>query len=152
MRDINRIFRAGFVQRWHTNPDLAASQDRLDGHMGRVARLMLALWPDTSAGALAYALTHDDGESVVGDVPAPAKTKEHAIEESKVRTDIWPFAFGPSETEAKRIHFCDKLDAFMWAAHHARHVLGDREWVEAHAWLCSMARELHVDDRLDLVL
>ena len=66
-------FRASFVRRWHTNPDLAQTVDTLAGHGGRVARIILKLWPDSSLALLHWALVHDDGESVVGDVPAPAK-------------------------------------------------------------------------------
>lgn len=46
--DINRIFMAGLTTRWHTNPHLAQSCDRIDGHQGRVARLAIAIWPDAS--------------------------------------------------------------------------------------------------------
>jgi len=70
---LNTQFRASFVRRWHTNPDLAQTVDTMAGHGGRVARIILKLWPDASAALLHWALVHDDGESVVGDVPAPAK-------------------------------------------------------------------------------
>ena len=40
MTNINSIFRAGFVRRWHSNPDLCHTADRIDGHSARVARIM----------------------------------------------------------------------------------------------------------------
>jgi len=63
---LNAQFRASFVRRWHTNPDLAHTVDTLAGHGGRVARIILKLWPDASPALLKWALVHDDGESVVG--------------------------------------------------------------------------------------
>lgn len=36
--NITDIFRAGLVRRWHCNPDLAHTVDRIDGHGARVAR------------------------------------------------------------------------------------------------------------------
>ena len=40
---LNTQFRASFVRRWHTNPDLAQTVDTLAGHGGRVARIILKL-------------------------------------------------------------------------------------------------------------
>ena len=65
MTDIQSQFRASFVRRWHTNTDLAQTVDTLAGHGGRVARIILKLWPDASTALLHWALVHDDGESVV---------------------------------------------------------------------------------------
>ncbi len=62
---LNTQFRASFVRRWHTNPDLAQTVDTLAGHGGRVARIIIKLWPDSSVALLHWALVHDDGESVV---------------------------------------------------------------------------------------
>ena len=88
---LNTQFRASFVRRWHTNPDLAQTVDTLAGHGGRVARIILNLWPDASKALLQWALVHDDGESVVGDVPAPAKGATVIHEQERAALDqIWP--------------------------------------------------------------
>ena len=84
---LNTQFRASFVRRWHTNPDLAQTVDTLAGHGGRVARIILKLWPDASAALLQWALVHDDGESVVGDVPAPAKGATVIHEQERAALD-----------------------------------------------------------------
>lgn len=150
------IFRAGFVRRWHTNPDLAHTCDRIDGHSGRVARIILALHPDPSVALLRAALIHDDGESVVGDIPSSAKTDNWGLElkdlEDNARDCLWlgmPFISDFGETDARWLKFADRLDAYMWAAHHAPHVLGGDGWPEAREWLCRAADQLNVTAEFD---
>jgi len=141
------VFRAGCVHRWHTNPDLCHTVDRIDAHQGRVARMMLALWPDCSVPALHYALTHDDGESVVGDAPSTTKGAfDLTRAESVARAAIWPGDVSLSAQELLRIRFCDRLDAYMWARHHAPHVMGGDGWPECAAWLRSVSGDLGVPD------
>lgn len=140
---LHKAFLAGFVRRWHTNPDLAHTVDRIDGHSGRVARIILMLHPDPSVTLLRAALIHDDGESVVGDVKAPTKDKypviADALEEMEyiARCEIW----GHCEEfhERKWLKFADRLDAYMWAAHHAPHVMGGDGWLESWNWIWDQA-------------
>ena len=73
MTNLNSIFRAGFVRRWHSDPDLCHTVDPIDGHSARVARIILALHPSPSVALIRAALTHDDGESVTGDMSAVMK-------------------------------------------------------------------------------
>ncbi len=150
--DIQRVFYAGLTTRWHTNPWLAQTCDRLDGHQGRVARLILALWPDASRDLLIAALTHDDGESVTGDIPATAgKMLAHIEVEVLAKMDIWGYETLPllSSLDARRLKLADKLDAYMWAEHHAPAVVLDRgEWSEAWQEIVKLAVELGVEDRL----
>jgi len=122
MPNLRTIFEAMRLPRWHCNPHLAQTHDTLDGHSARVARIILALHPDPSLDLIRMALIHDDGESVVGDVPAPIKPKLHpAFErmETDAREDIW----GPDplldRDEVAWLKFSDKLDAYQWARHHA---------------------------------
>ena len=149
--DIQRVFYAGLTTRWHTNPHLAQTCDRLDGHQGRVARLILALFPDASRDLLIAALTHDDGESVTGDIPATyGKTIEQMSEEAAARDEIWGSGFQLlARYERERLRLADKLDAYMWAEHHAPAVVLDRgEWSEAWQEIVKLAVELGVEDRL----
>jgi 5'-deoxynucleotidase len=147
-----QAFRAGFVRRWHTNPELAHTNDRIDGHAGRVARIILMLHPKPSVALIRAALIHDDGESVVGDVSAPSKDKypviADALEEMEyiARCSIW----GHCEEfhEHKWLKFADRLDAYMWAQHHAPHVMGGDGWPEARSWLEAQAIALGVSDHL----
>lgn len=149
--DIQRVFYAGLTTRWHTNPWLAQTCDRLDGHQGRVARLILALWPDASRDLLIVALTHDDGESVTGDIPATyGKTIEQMSAEALAQSEIWGTGFQLlARYERERLRLADKLDAYMWAEHHAPAVVLDNpEWSEAWQEIVKLAVELGVEDRL----
>jgi len=145
---LRRVFRAGFVRRWHTNPDLAHTCDRIDGHSARVARIILALHPDPSLVLVTAALIHDDGESVTGDVPMTAKrgrlkTELNAAEGAALR-GLWgdgPMLCGDDHAW---LQFADRLDAYMWAAHHAPHVLDRDGWPEARVWLEDAADRLGV--------
>jgi hypothetical protein len=147
---------AGMLHRWHTHPHLAGTVDRLDGHQSRVAKIMLKFWPNTSREALILALTHDDGESETGDIPGPIKEKLHwaarcqfeKIEKACIEA-LWAEAFGKygpmiTATESRRISFADKLDAYMWAEHHAPHIMCQSEWQDAAKWLCGRAHDLGV--------
>ena len=153
--DIQRVFYAGLTTRWHTNPHLAQTCDRLDGHQGRVARLILALWPDASRDLLIAALTHDDGESVTGDIPAAyPKSDKRKAAEADAMVDIWNGGWGKEfrsfgGVDLMRLKLADKLDAYMWAEHHAPAVVLDNaEWSEAWQEIVKLAVELGVEDRL----
>lgn len=149
--DIQRVFYAGLTHRWHTNPHLAQTCDRLDGHQGRVARLILALFPDASRDLLIAALTHDDGESVTGDIPATyPKSDRHKVAEAFAQKDIWGSGMPRlSYTDGQRLRLADKIDAYMWAEHHAPAVVLDNpEWSEAWQEIVKLAVDLGVEDRL----
>lgn len=137
MTDPQAIFRAGRTMRWHTNPDLSHTTDPLDGHQGRVARIIWAIWPDASRDLLIAALTHDEGESVTGDKPWTCpKTKEEAAQEEIARRKIWGRELPKLTPEdARRLKYADRLDAYQWAAHHAPHIMGRADWIEAKQWL-----------------
>ena len=71
---LTALYNAGAVRRWHTNPHMAHVVDTIDGHSGRVAKMILLLHPAPSMALIRAALTHDDGEYAVGDIPGPAKS------------------------------------------------------------------------------
>jgi len=154
MMDLKAIFRAGCVLRWHTNPDLATTGDRIDGHSARVARILIALHPSPSVTLLCHALIHDDGESAVGDVPAPAKDSTPGlaewleVAEEAERRRLWSGAAGPdggarlTDSDRLWLRFADRLDAFQWAAHHGPSVMNGDGWPEARGWLLATAYTL----------
>lgn len=147
---LRSILRAGLVRRWHCNADLADTCDRLDGHQGRVARIILALHPNPSASILRGALTHDDGERATGDVPWNVKRDNPALSailskiEAQARADLW--GCDPALTDAERLwlRYADRLDAYMWAMHHAPHLKHDDDWRAAWDNLHDMAMKLGV--------
>lgn len=149
MDKLRTIFEAGRLRRWHTNAHLSHTNDTLDGHSARVARIILALHPDPSFDLIRMALIHDDGESFVGDMPAPIKPKLHPQferMETDAREDIW----GPDplldRDEQAWLKLADKLDAYQWARHHAPHLIERGEWAAARDALLIMANDLGCRD------
>ncbi|WP_165775071.1 hypothetical protein [Mameliella alba] len=160
--DLKAIFRAGFVRRWHTNPDLAHTVDRIDGHSARVARIIMALHPSPPLELIRAALIHDDGESVIGDIPGPAKERmtdsgwSLAPIEGAALHEVWGAFEKPRQDERIWLWFADRLDAYMWAAHHAPHVLNGDGWPEARRELMEAVSRLDpvglMRRKLDLML
>ncbi|WP_425070665.1 hypothetical protein [Sagittula sp. S175] len=150
MVDLLAIFRAARVMRWHTNPALAHTNDRLDAHQGRVARIILALHPSPSVALLRAALTHDDGEHAVGDVKAPAKDMFPGLREwldgaeKRARESLWGPDPDLTAEERKWLHYADRMDAMMWCEVHAPNELTGDGWPEARRDLQMMAWELGI--------
>ena len=146
MTMLRRIFHAGRVRRWHTNPVLSRTDDYLDGHHARVARIILALHPNPSIHLITAALTHDDGESETGDMPAPFKNSlpdpiRAALDtwEASGRQVVWCEApHDLSVDDAAWLKLADRLDAYMWARHHGANMSRDG-WPEARSEITSLA-------------
>jgi len=110
--------------RWHTNPRLAGTGDRLDGHHARVAQIILEHHPEPSAALLRAALTHDAGEMDVGDLPGDMKrqmpdvAERHALVEAVARDTIAGVFPDLSESDQTWLRWADRLDAYLWASWH----------------------------------
>lgn len=140
--DLVALFRAARARRWHTNARLAPTEDYLDGHQGRVARLLLALHPSPTLRLIGAALIHDDGEHVVGDLPGPSKSAlpdelRAAFEDAEVAAleGVWGALPELTPQEARWLTFADRLDAAMWCAWHRPGDLGREDWRATLAWL-----------------
>lgn len=161
-----RLFDAGRVRRWHVNPDLSWTEDYLDGHQGRVARLILALHPNPHVSLLSRALTHDDGEWGAGDLAQPVKARlraEHPeclrvieAEEARARSEIWPWGLPDlyrAEGDEAWLHFCDRLDAWMWCARWAPRAIHHHPgWLADRRWIYAAAAELGVGERVNAMI
>ena len=146
---IHPIYRSGFVERWHTNPDVPAQT--LADHHGRTAQIVLFFWPDAEPDLVYAALHHDCGELYVGDMPAPAKQAAQDFQlrmielEANARESI---GIKPLKGEGYRLHFADKVEAYTYVAQKAPHILGQPQWVDALHALGVMADDLRVSQRL----
>ena len=121
----SELWLSGRVLRWHTSPRMSSTQDRLDGHHGRVAQIILERHPDPSVGLLRAALTHDAGEMDVGDIPSKMKRNMPDVVERLARVeavcrDTIAGTFPDlSESDQKTwLDWADRLDAFLWAQFH----------------------------------
>ena len=77
LADILRDRRAGLVQRLHSEPFLP--QQTISQHCWNVAMLVWRLHPNPSVNMIMHALTHDNAELEVGDIPAPAKWRWESL-------------------------------------------------------------------------
>lgn len=158
MSNTLRAWRASFTRRWHTQFDLCDTVDYDAGHQGRVALLILSIFPDCSRVLLAHAITHDQGESAAGDLPYTAKRldpgladRAAAIEAEAIRLQGFDL---PNLTarETRILKLCDWLDAWLWMMRHAPH-LGDRlDWRDQAQRALDNAAWLAVREEVDAIM
>ena len=132
---------ATFTRRWHTHPDLCHTHDPVSAHSGRMGVLALDFF-GADAGLLAACLTHDLGEHVTGDAPFGSPCKD-SLAETGARIDIGMWY--PSDA---RLKFLDLLDSYLWAQHHAPHVIKRPEWRSQLLTIIEMADSLDVSEKL----
>lgn len=156
--DLEAIFRAGEVVRWHTNPDLAGTETVAD-HGETVFGLLYNLHPNPSRALLWWAQHHDYGEYVTGDIPGPFKARMPPAvrawweaEERKALEALFGELPELTDSEREWLHFCDRLDAYEHVKEKAEHLLETREWREARSWLVANAIALNVIDRVQPIL
>jgi 5'-deoxynucleotidase YfbR-like HD superfamily hydrolase len=141
---------ATFVRRWHVNPDLCHTVDPIGGHSARMAILALHFWPDCSRDLLVACLCHDLGESVTGDIPFGAKQDPYfrdCIDDMEADAlEEFGMVFSVRLPDRQRLKYLDRLDAYLWAKHHAPHVLSRDDWRESLAWLQAEADNLNIKD------
>lgn len=142
---------ASFVRRWHCHPDLCHTVDPISGHSARMGILALHLWgAGASRDLLVACACHDLGERATGDVPWHAKRDcpELAglldVLENRARTAMGMF-YEVSADDFRRLKFLDRLDAYLWAKHHAPHIMDRDGWPEAREWLQREADELQAE-------
>ena len=140
-----RCWRAGGTMRWSCNYFMRHCGDNVHAHSARVTNLLLQLWGyDIPSHVLITALTHDDGECLVGDAPYGSKTPEHEYRENKARHDIWEHIGTLPSTPHEwrdRISICDGIDHVLMAQHHAPHLLREQSWLKARAKLLDAAQD-----------
>jgi 5'-deoxynucleotidase YfbR-like HD superfamily hydrolase len=73
MLDINPVYKAGKVTRWHTKGDIPPQS--IADHSWGVAMLIMAYHPRPSIELIQAALVHDLGEIYTGDIPYSAKLR-----------------------------------------------------------------------------
>ena len=145
------FWKASLTRRWHTNADLSHTCDPTGGHGARVALLALRIKPDLGAAAIIHALTHDLGEYKVGDFPAPFKWANPELAEQiavmeQAHVDAMGFGgLDVSPEDRALVDLCDRLDAWLWARHHAPHVVEREDWKGLIADVFEKARTAGID-------
>lgn len=143
---------ATFVNRWHSgqsSPWLAKTGDNIGGHSGRMAALALHFWGDGASRELLVAcIVHDLGEYSVADVPCTAK-RDPTLRATLDRLEDAALArmrmtYSLSIDDADRLRFLDRLDAYLWAQHHAPDLVNSDAWFEDYDAIFNMAERLKV--------
>jgi 5'-deoxynucleotidase YfbR-like HD superfamily hydrolase len=138
---------AGMTLRWHSNRHMRDANDTVDAHSCRMARMAIGLFKSLKLSTAC--LYHDLAESVVGDVPYPAKEMLPAFRTVEAAVDVengWDFPLDPDD--ASRLRLLDRLDAYLMMLQH-KPQLGERDdWRADHADLLAMAYGLRVGDEV----
>lgn len=119
--------RPSYCQRWHACPEMAGTEEH-GAHAARVARILCFVWPEASADALIWALTHDDGEMGLGDVSGPAKRENPTLAlllDKAEATNRRALGIGPIALPASVEVLCDLCDKVA-GLYHVRQV---RPWL-----------------------
>lgn len=149
--DLQAVWNATRVRRWHTHPVLSRTDDFIDGHTHRVVVLLLSLFPDASRNLLVAASLHDMGEYASGDLANPAKKRYPelrslvAVVERRGVLDLGLRCPYLTHEEEKQLWLGDRLDAWLWMTHHAIHLRVDPDWRRAREDLLHRARDLGVE-------
>lgn len=145
-------FLSAHTRRWHTHAQLCATVDPVDGHGARVALIALALRPDLSREAIIYAIGHDFGEVVIGDMSGPAKRCNpdlsaaiSAIEAQHRDTLAIPRAAWLRDADRIAVEVADKLDSWLWAVRHRP------ELDNSDAWRQMIDRTIEHAEKIDAV-
>jgi hypothetical protein len=153
-----RAWLASFTRRWHTNPDLCDTHDPVAAHQGRVALLLLSIYPDASRTLLAHAITHDQGEAGSCDCSYDAKRNNpqlagllHRLEGDEIAAQGFNL---PNLTpkEEKILKVCDWLDAWLWVMKHAPKLQHRKDWMAQGEKIAALADEVDLRDEVYAVL
>lgn len=134
-----KIYRSGFVQRYHQNPEMAKYGQTNAAHQWGVAMLIKILEPNASPTLLMFALTHDVGEIDVGDLAEPFKRENpefadrHEILENFHRRKTLGDVVTPDKLtihESELFGLCDKLEAILFVGTVEPELLKKRGWPE----------------------
>lgn len=143
---------AGSTIRWHVQPSLARTGDRVDGHSARVSILILTFMPEAPLELLRAAVIHDLGESQVGDIAYPVKLAHPEITAAteileRVALRKMGLDYPDLDEELETVlRFCDRVDAYLWALHHTPVlVLSNEKWVTYFRKLLAQAESLGWD-------
>jgi hypothetical protein len=153
--DVIAIWRDSFVRRWHTNPDMSHTTDFNCSHQGRVALLVLSLFPDAGIDLLRAAITHDQGEAGVGDVAFPVKQKNPNLTEQldDMEADHIAMRGLPpirlSAVDQRKLKLCDRLDAVLWMLKCNPTIAKKGGWQSDIAFCYSEAAALGVEIPID---
>lgn len=157
--NIKDVYRSGFVQRYHSNPEIAWAGQTNGQHQWGVAILLLALFDARANMALLWeALHHDAGEMGTADMSAPNKRRHPAAAESLAlaerneRIEMGAPEAWLTVEEWAILKLCDGLEAWLFARVRCPWMLTGDGWPEMRLDLIERAKTLGVEARVEELL
>lgn len=137
------ILRSGRVKRWHSNPDLAWTNQTNAEHQWACAMLAYLLW-EYDWKLLESALIHDVGEVNIGDMSSPAKNKYHDLKEmlDKIEGENFKHLGLTKPRSCSRLRLIDMTEAYIWAKQHAPQIMDKLGWPEMKEEIIRLADDL----------
>lgn len=146
-----KIWRSGFVRRWHANPDLAHTAQTNAQHQWGCAVLAMQLFPGRY-DLLKACLLHDCGEVDVGDIAGPAKDADPDLRRLLRRAEGKKMEeLGIDYARLPELKLIDMLEAWLWVCKHNPRLLSDEEWHEMQDEIIDRANELGVLDKITMI-
>lgn len=144
------LLRSGQVRRWHSNPDLGECGENNAQHQWAVAMIAWRLKPDISRAGLLYALTHDAGELVAGDLgyefkrDNPEFAAAHRAYEFAARERMLPAPADCPEGEADLVKLADWVSAWNTMCRYFPSLAIRDDWGRQAAEMLDLADRLGV--------
>lgn len=142
--NVKEVWKSGIVRRWHSNPDMACTNQNNGHHSWGCAVLALHLFPDDYE-LLKAAIIHDVAEVNIGDVSGLAKhlnadLKEAIDNAERLNQDI----LGVDYTSSDKLKIVDMLDAYLWVKHCNPEILKKDGWPEMVMRIYELSNELNI--------
>jgi len=128
--DAYKVWRSGFVRRWHANPDLAHTAQVNAQHQWGCAVLAMKLFPG-DYDLLKACLMHDCGEVDVGDVSGPVKEADPDLSRALRRAESMKMEeLGIDYARRPELKLIDMLEAWLWVCKHDQRLIWRGEWLD----------------------
>lgn len=146
--DIREVMRAGFVTRWHSNPDMAWTGQTNAEHSYGVAVLAIGLFPD-DVELLRAAILHDAPESGVGDLSGKSKRDNPELKAAYAAVEARRCEeLGISWESSQRLKLCDQLETYLYVAHRNPRLLKTDDWPLMRDLVYGRAYDLGVQEQV----
>lgn len=155
---IHKLYRSGFVQRYHTNPELARYGQTNGQHQWSCVALLMALFPKANRSLILQCAFHDVGEIDAGDLAAPFKRSnpEFALLHGSMETVCRKETLGAAINDEIDLEFkdtqwlglVDRLEALLYTITCRPDISNRRGWEGCEAWCLDTAKLLGCRDKV----
>lgn len=154
---IHKLYRSGFVQRYHTNPELARFGQTNGQHQWSCLALLMALNPKANRSLILEIAFHDVGELEAGDLAAPFKRSNpefaelHSQMETVAREETLGVIQDEINNEFRDLNWkalIDRLEALLYVITCRPDISTRRGWEACEEWCLTQASLLGCRDKV----